>query len=237
MQGFTGFPDGKQRLTPIPNTFFSDLLPHINNLAELKITLYAFWALTQQDTPVRYLRYSDFLQDKILMDGLAPKPNLAVEALDQGLELAEQRGTVLHIEIGSSDGDIDIYLMNTAKGRAAMDGILRGEWRPALGHDQPVTLMVERPNIFILYEQNIGTLTPIIAEELRDAEQTYPLKWIEEAIQIAIGNNVRKWNYVRQILENWRTNGKDSGINRSNSGSQQSKQRPISRDIDPYIER
>ena len=235
MHGFSGFPDGKQRLIAIPNLFFSDLLPHISNIAEMKVTLYAFWALTQQDRPVRYLRYSDFLQDKILMDGLAPKPNMAVEALDQGLELAEQRGTLLHIEIGSATGDIDIYLMNTAKGRAAMDGILRGEWRPALGHDQPVTLMVERPNIFTLYEQNIGVLTPMIAEELRDAEQTYPLQWVEEAIQIAVGNNIRKWNYVRRILENWRTNGKDSGKDRRHSGSQRTQQVP--KDLDDIIER
>ena len=235
MQGFSGFPDGKQRLTPIPNAFFSDLLPHISNIAELKVTLYAFWALTQQDRPVRYLRYSDFLQDKILMDGLAPKPNMAVEALDLGLELAEQRGTLLHIEIGSAEGDIDIYLMNSAKGRAAMDGILRGQWRPALGHDQPVTLMIERPNIFTLYEQNIGTLTPMLADELRDAEQNYPVQWIEEAILIAVGNNVRKWNYVRRILENWRANGKDSGNDRRSSGTQRAKQLP--EDIDPFIER
>ena len=49
MQGFPGFPDGKQRLTPIPNLFFSDLMPTIDNLAELKVTLYAFWSLGQRE--------------------------------------------------------------------------------------------------------------------------------------------------------------------------------------------
>ena len=41
MKGFPGFPDGKQRLTAVPSLFFSDLLPIIDNLAELKVTLYA----------------------------------------------------------------------------------------------------------------------------------------------------------------------------------------------------
>ncbi len=235
MKGFSGFPQGKLRLTPIPNLFFSDLLPHISNIAELKVTLYAFWALAQQDRPVRYLRYADFLQDRMFMDGLAPRPNLAVEALDQGLELAEQRGTLLHIEIGSAEGEIDLYMLNTPKGRAAVDGILEGEWRPALGHDQPVTLMIERPNIFTLYEQNIGTLTPMIADQLRDAEQIYPAAWFVDAIEIAVGNNVRKWNYVRQILENWRTNGKDSGNSRRHSETQRSTNVPD--DLDNIIER
>ena len=49
MKGFAGFPDGKLRLTAVPNLFFSDLLPIIDHLAELKVTLSAFWALTQKE--------------------------------------------------------------------------------------------------------------------------------------------------------------------------------------------
>ena len=61
MKGFSGFPGGKLRLTPVPNLFFSDLLPHIDEVHELKVTLYAFWALTQREGRVRYLRLADFL--------------------------------------------------------------------------------------------------------------------------------------------------------------------------------
>ena len=57
MKGFPGFPSGKLRLTQVPNLFFSDLLPSIDNLAEMKVTLYAFWALAQKEgiaqAPVR----------------------------------------------------------------------------------------------------------------------------------------------------------------------------------------
>ena len=235
MKGFNGFPGGKQRLTSIPNTFFSDLMPHINHVGELKVTLYAFWALTQQDRPVRYLQFGDFFQDKILMDGLASNPTLAVEVLEEGLERAVQRGTFLHITLESARGETDIYFLNTQKGRAAYDGILRGEWRPALGHDQPVSLLIERPNVFTLYEQNIGALTPMLAEELRDAEAQYPVQWIEEAIQIAVTNNARSWRYVRRILENWRIQGKDSGNSRRDSHSQRTQQIPD--ELDDIIQR
>ena len=40
MQGFSGFPAGKQPVVRIPNTFFTELLPAIDDLAELKVTLY-----------------------------------------------------------------------------------------------------------------------------------------------------------------------------------------------------
>ena len=226
MKGFSGFPDGKQRLISIPNTFFSELMPHVDHLGEMKVTLYAFWALTQQDRPVRYLRFTDFMQDAILMDGLGTTPTLALEQLTEGLERATHRGTLLHVSLESADGVTELYFMNSAKGRAAVDGILTGEWRPALGRDESVALLVERPNIFTLYEQNIGMLTPMLAEELRDAEQQYPLQWIEQAIQKAVENNVRKWRYVRAILERWRTEGKDSGVNRRTAETQRTEQIP-----------
>jgi DNA replication protein len=217
MKGFPGFPEGKLRLTPIPNLFFSDLLPNIDNLSEMKVTLYAFWGLTQKEGPVRYLRLADFLNDDEFMKGMGATPTLAAEALLDGIERSVARGTFLHINIESADGKMDLYFLNTVKGRAAVEGITRGEWRPGGLGDQPVSLLVERPNIFVLYEQNIGPLTPLIADQLRDAEQTYPLHWIEEAIQIAVENNVRKWRYVLAVLQRWRQEGKQDGIKRRDS--------------------
>jgi DNA replication protein len=76
---------------------------------------------------------------------------------------------------------------------------------------------VERPNIFVLYEQNIGLLQPMIAEELQEAEQSYPAGWIEEAFRIAAEQNVRKWRYIREILERWATEGKDDAEARRGS--------------------
>ena len=215
MKGFAGFPDGKLRVTPVPNLFFSDLLPIIDHIAELKVTLYAFWGLGQKEGAVRYLRLADFLGDNEFMRGLGPTPTIAAEALMDGIERAVARGTFLHINVESADGKSDLYFLNTEKGRAAVEGLTRGEWRPGPASEEGVSLLVERPNIFVLYEQNIGPLTPIIADELRDAEQTYPRHWIEEAIEEAVENNVRKWRYVLAILERWRQEGtRESEIDR-----------------------
>ncbi len=214
MKGFPGFPDGKLRLTSVPNLFFSELMPLIDDLAEMKVTLYAFWALSQQEGQVRYLRQSDFLQDTQLMKGLGVSKSLAKDVLINAVERAVARGTFLHVNVESADGAVDYYFLNTEKGRAAVEGITRGQWRPGSDEAGPISLLVERPNIFVLYEQNIGPLTPLIADELRDAEETYPVRWIEEAIQAAVQNNVRKWTYVLAILERWRQEGKADGKDR-----------------------
>ena len=226
MKGFPGFPPGKLRLTQVPNLFFSDLLPIIDNLAELKVTLYAFWALAQREGRVRFLRLADFLQDSEFVKGLGPTTDLATEALLDGIERAVARGTFLQVNVESADGRMDLYFLNTAKGRSAVDGITKGEWRPNPDENEPITLLIERPNVFILYEQNIGPLTPLIADELRDAEQTYPLRWVEEAIQQAVENNVRKWRYVLAILERWRQEGRKDGSGRRDSQKELRRQIP-----------
>ena len=67
----------------------------------------------------------------------------------------------------------------------------------------------------MLYEQNIGMLTPMIADELRDAERHYPAEWIADAFREAVELNKRSWRYVVRILERWRVEGrKDSGRER-----------------------
>lgn len=211
MQGFAGFPDGKLKSIGIPTLFFSELLPAIDDLAELRVTLYAFWALHQKEGQVRYLRQQDFVNDPVFVRSFGKGTVDSAETLLHGLELAVQRGTLLHITVEGEAGATELYFMNTERGRAAVEGIMRGQWRPNPDEEGALSLLIERPNIFTLYEQNIGVMTPLIAEQLRDAEQTYPPRWIEEAIKVAVENNARNWRYVLAILERWRLEGKQDG--------------------------
>ncbi len=236
MQGFAGFPDGKQRFTTVPNLFFSDLLPAIDNLAELKVTLYAFWALGQREGDVRYLRLPDFMNDPVLLKAMGGSNiQSGVDALLDGIERAVARGTFLQVTVEGADGQMELYFLNTERGRAAVDGISRGEWRPSPDDEEPITLLVERPNIFVLYEQNIGALTPMIAEELREAEKTYSPKWIEDAIRVAVTNNVRRWRYVQSILERWRQEGKQDAFGQRDS--KRDLQRQIPPEYDDIVKR
>ncbi len=214
-KAFPGFPEGKLELTLIPTLFFYDLLPLIDHLGELKLTIYAFWALSQREGSYRYLSRNELGQDRVLLDGMAATGLTAEQALDEALERAVARGTLIKVSGNFSTGSDDLYFMNSKKGRAAVAAIEAGDWFP--GGDHPVALVQQRPNIFTLYEQNIGPLTPILAERLRDAENDYPVNWIEEAIRISVENNVRKWRYIEAILEDWRQRGKDAREDRGDS--------------------
>jgi DnaD/phage-associated family protein len=218
MKGFSGFPAGKMRVTSIPTLFFSELLPAIDDMAELKVTLHIFWLLSQKKGHPRYVSVKELSGDGVLLGGLKSLGQGAGESLREGLKRAVARGTLLHVAVEQDGKRDDIYFMNTDQGRQAVEKIRGGQLElgvTVLAAEPPVE--VERPNIFVLYEQNIGLLQPLIAEQLKDAEQTYPGEWIEEAFQIAAERNKRKWAYVRAILERWATEGKDDGKGKRDS--------------------
>lgn len=201
---FSGFKDGKTSFTSIPEQFFSELLPQIEDLNELKISLYAFWFLGRLEGTVRYLTRADCLNDPLFMAGLG-KGESAVAELDRGLALAVERGTLLKLD----QPDSAIFFLNTARSRAAIRSAQQGQWAPDDQHRQPPVLHEEKPNIFRLYELHIGPLTPLIADSLKEAEVEYPPEWIEDAFKIAVENNVRRWRYIAAILKSWQQEGRD----------------------------
>lgn len=212
MREFTGFPAGKVRFTPLPDLFFSELLPAIDDLAELKVTLHIFWLLHRKRGYPRYVTSKELSADEVLLKGLMALEKPPEGALQEGLEGAVARGTLLRLVTETDDGEEQWYFLNTDAGRRAVAKIESGALKLDVTFVPSEPRAVERPNVFVLYEQNIGMLSPMIAEELKDAEQTYPAAWIEEAFRIAVERNARNWRYVRGILERWATQGKDDGI-------------------------
>jgi DNA replication protein len=206
---FNGFPDGKVRLVPVPASFFSELLPQIDHLGELKLILYFLWRLDRMEGSFRYLSRVDMAADVLFMKGLADQAEEAQVVLDVALERAVLHGALLKADLKIGTELQTLYFLNSPKGRAAVEAIRQGKWRPTGDAQQPVLLSQERPNIFRLYEENIGPLTPMIADTLRDAEKDYPAVWIEDAVRIAIKNNVRRWVYVEAILRSWKEEGRD----------------------------
>jgi DnaD/phage-associated family protein len=204
---FPGFPDGQLRFAAVPDLFFSELLPAIDDLAELKVTLYTIWRLQRLRREPKYLALSEYRADPALLAGLGGEGEAA---LDEGLARAVTRGTLLRLDDAS--GGEAWFFLNSQQGRAAFERAVRGEVRLAGASGEPAPqVTVARPNIYQLYEQNIGLLQPLIADELRDAEATYPPEWVEEAFRIAVERNARNWHYVRSILERWAREGRDGG--------------------------
>ncbi len=209
---FSGFTD-KETFTPIPDSFFSQLLNAFDDAAELKVTLYAFWRIIHMEGQAHFLCRSEFIEDREFMQGLsAAAGGSGDEALDKALEKAVSRGTLIRAVpqvdsrgVASEAGGF--YFLNTPRGRAAAESMQKGDWRAAMQPASARALPPARPNIFKLYEENIGALTPMIADALKDAEKTYPAAWVEEALEIAVKKNKRNWKYAEAILKRWKVEG------------------------------
>lgn len=205
---FAGFTtDTWQDTFRLPAAFVTQLLPLVDDLAELKILLFCFWALPQKGGEYPYLRYADFAAHTALMQSLAAAgaPQPAAHILDVALAAAVRHGTLLSAEVQVSGAAERLYFANTARGRTALAQISAGEFR--LTEAGPVEILPPRPTIYALYERNIGPLTPMLTDELKDMEKEFPAEWIERAFREAVLANARKLKYIRAVLLNWQKAG------------------------------
>ena len=220
MKQFAGFPS-RMQFTAVPNFFFSTVLPQISDIAELKTTLHIFEALHRKQGYPRFTTYRELLSNKSLVSSLRETAKSPDEALRNALETATKRGTFLHLVLDRDGVSENVYLLNTERDRQIVAKIQNGELSlsglKAKGQTYTEVETEEQPDIFTLYEQNIGMLTPMIAEELREAEKLYPKAWIRDAIREAVNQNIRKKSYILAILERWSAEGRTDGTHKRDS--------------------
>jgi DNA replication protein len=208
---FEGFPSGRVVATAIPNVFFTEVLPEIESLAELKLTLHVLWRISLKRSADRYVSIGDLKSDSTLMKSLGHAKAQSLQAFDDGIASAVARRTLLRASVKAAAGTMEIVVANSESGRAVLTQLQREGAIVEEAAPVPMAEMPPRPNIFELYEQNVGLLTPIIAEELTAATEEYPAAWIDDAFRAAVASNRRSWRYIRAILERWAVEGKDDG--------------------------
>lgn len=192
----------------LPAQLFESFLLEIDDLSELKLTLFCLSALQQKEGSYRYLRYGELLGNKQLMRILrsADDARSASDVLEGALERAVRRGTLLEAIIDHPGRLGRIYTFNDADGQRTHRQLEAGEWIPA-GADE-IEILPPRPTVYGLYEENIGVLTPMIVDAIREAEAEFPFDWIEDAMRYAVQRNARNWRYIRKVLDSWRQEGR-----------------------------
>ncbi|NWF77178.1 MAG: DnaD domain protein [Chloroflexi bacterium] len=188
----------------LPDSFFTQALPKIQDLAELKIVLYASYLILRKPGHPFAFGHSERSEESHAAQGrpqFVTYKELKAESSRLSAELDEK---TLRQALNSAVGH-GVLSHSTLK----INGVLEDVYSltiPMYRSRQPPSV-----NIFALYEQNIGIITPMIAEELKEAEKLYPARWIEEAFKEAVTLNKRSWKYIARILERWASEGKDSG--------------------------
>ena len=209
---FAGFPD-RMAYVPIPAPLFGTPLRDIDALSELKLTLHVCRLLHERRGQPRFVRRSELLADRELLLTLRTEDARAPDrALEAALTAAAERGTLVRVDVSDNVVEDVCLLLNTPANRRVVDEVQRGERHlgPWSASSTPADVGPDdgRLTIFELYEQNVGLLTPLLAQELSEAEATYPEAWIEDAFREAVASNKRSWRYVKRVLETWAARGR-----------------------------
>lgn len=84
----------------------------------------------------------------------------------------------------------------------------RGEKVPSRGGNKEEGFKEElNNNIFQTYENEIGTITSFIADDITAYEKEFDPAWIIQAIHIAAEGNKRSWGYVKGVLRKAKEKG------------------------------
>ncbi|MEX2425882.1 MAG: DnaD domain protein [Thermomicrobiaceae bacterium] len=204
---------------PVPAWFLEQVAPRIREMVELQVMLGVFRLLQGSSKFDRPISETRLLQDSVLLEALrlegAVRP--PEDAILRGIELSVARESLLRFTVSSEDeGATGWLLLATPDNRVTLEKYRTGALEPPVAHENATTGTVERtrPGVFQLYEQNIGLVTPIIADRLVEALELYPQSWIEDAIAAAVSYNRRNWRYIQRILETWATEGRSNETNK-----------------------
>ncbi|WP_322795529.1 DnaD domain-containing protein [Tepidiforma sp.] len=203
---FPGFP-GIARGTAIPNLFFTTVLPALAAPGDLLAFLWVAHLAQQLPAEPRCVSADAIWQHepaRLAFERLAGgRPGL-----DAGLEACRALRALLAIEATRPGQTETLYFVNNPAARRAIARIRAGELQlPGYAAVAPLAAPEQRPGIFRLYEENIGTITPLVAERLAEAEATYPADWVEAAFREAAERNIRNWRYIERMLQTWAQEG------------------------------
>jgi DnaD/phage-associated family protein len=199
--------------TSIPLSFLTDVAPGITSMEEMQVMLAVFRLLHEAGGAAAPLAEKALLRDRLLRNALRVEgsPRAPDTRIAKGLERSLARGSLVRLVTAQSRKRATWYYLNTPENRATLRLMESGQLpapRALWPDDEPPSITIDRPNAFRLYEQNIGPLTPLIADQIARAIDAYPEDWIEDAMAEAVSYNRRSWRYVSRILENWIVEGR-----------------------------
>jgi len=197
---------------PLPVEFFDRILVETEELPELKVVLHASYLAARQGNPavaLDELLAADVVRSVAGSNSPEPGEVRLLRAVDR----AVANGSLLRVSLQVKGQARTLLLLSSVHNRGLVDRLRAddpGVWSE-LDLEPSGEVALYRPNVFGFYERHIGPLTPLIAEQLRDAERSYPRSWIEQAIVTAVGYNKRNWRYVQTILTRWEETGAPDG--------------------------
>jgi len=213
-----GFPRGVQ-FTPVPNPLLASLLETIDSLDELKVVLRTIHGLHKQRKVPASIGFDDLFSDRTVASMLGASGRQLEKVVETTIKSAANRGILL--VVNDETGQRQICL-NTEPVRRAL---VRQGIDPAVTASKPAETWSDTESALTkldavtLYEQNVGYLTPVVAENIHTALEQHPEDEVMLAIRKAVEANARSWNYIAAILRRWATEGRPEELDDGRDGT------------------
>lgn len=206
---FPGFPRGSA-YTPVPDALLGPLLETIDDLGELKTVLRAVHLFHRKKGSPRLVTQKELEADPVLRRTFAGHASVE-EEIGRALDEAVYAGLLLRTRVGTGASLQTAFVLNSETERQALEGLDRARIEAPAPLPNEAAEAPPLSEIFTLYQEHVGMLTPLIVDQLKDAEGQYPAAWIRSAFVEAVERNKRSWRYIARILERWREEGRGHG--------------------------
>jgi DNA replication protein len=204
---FGGFP-AIGKATVLPNAFFGLILPLMKSPAALLTFMWVSKVTQEAKGDARFASEHQLWAHHGVLPSFAHIGG-GREGLAAGLDECVDLGALLSVTVAGDGVEEALYFVNNPVSRRVIARARAGELR--LVPEKvvvPAAPSEARPSIFRLYEEHIGTITPMVGDRLIEAEELYPPSWIEDAFREAAELNARNWRYIERILAHWAEEGR-----------------------------
>lgn len=229
---FQGFESPKENWSKLPH----ELINHLHLMtseAEVKIVLYILrhtWGFGDDE---KKITIDEFCNGRKRRDGsrLDNGIGLSINSVRDGIARAIEHGFIEMTEDATDKGRIKRYYHLRGSELDSQKLIPRGSEVDT--HLSEVDTRTEKDTvreklkekqeegdssfakICTAYQGEIGFISPIAADKLKELMTLYPPEWIVESFGIAATSNKRRLDYCEGILKRWKSDGKE---NRATSG-------------------
>jgi hypothetical protein len=181
MKTFSGFPDGELKMSALPEMFYTGLLPLIDDLPEMKVTVACFRLCWQKSGLVRWTTSAELMRDPALSD--------VPEEIAAGVMKAIRRGSL----VGALDRSGLQYLFpNSELGQGRRRDQTRRE-------DRTRSRRLWTPQHLCAVTSKTSGADAADRRAAEDANREFPPQWIEYAFAEAVKQNARSWAYVKRF--------------------------------------
>lgn len=205
MPAFEGFP-GAAKGTAVPNLFFDTVLPRMESPAELLVFLWAARLSQEQKGEARCVTAEEIWAHAPARQTFESMAG-GRDALDGALDACVRLGALIATRLSGPGAPVLVYFVNNPQSRRAITRARSGQLTLRAGATVTPWRPDDRPDIYRLYEEHIGTITPMVAERLASAADEYPEDWVVDAFREAAERNARSWRYIERILQSWASEG------------------------------